>query len=344
MIKTYKRKVIKINQSRKNVRENNIAFRRVQNKIKTLEAHKFNSKIFHQKLIGELLADVDAKHHRNILLKICKTMDIPSKKCKDKSAEELAELLRLSIRRKSLRTYVITIAALLGSFYMSRSVYGAKRTVSNADGAKRTVSNADGAKRRAYSCGSRLARPRAPRKTSEGSIRVFYQNGNGNSILNMSKLNECILVDPAGTAFNPIGGGNYDNAGFLSGAIYKKCNLSGNHNLTLKETGALWNENVENVVAIVHVIGPSSKVDYYNKLKNTFISLRDVLKSNDAKNKVIALPLISGGSFRPRSISLLDYMKMFITLIREYLSEYKVVIGLYRQEEKDAYDEAVKVK
>lgn len=291
------------------------ALQRLQDNIKSLEENKFNSKKFHNVLFDKLLADVDTKHHRDILLKICKNMNISSKKCKHKNAQELAELLRISIRYKSLKSSAITMLVLLGGLYFGR--HNLSRTTFETNDSKKLHTH---------------------EIKKKDNIIPFK-----GSILDMGILPNCILVDPAGTAFD--GQSNYTGGGF-SGAIYEKFKLlNKSHKLTLNTTEALCNpEEINGIIHLVHVIGPNGQDDKYkdaehfkNDLDKTIISLKNVLVEINKKKHPIALPLISGSIFRPLNLSLNDYMKMYIDIIRNHLSDYTVHLGLYSTNEQEAY-------
>lgn len=163
------------------------------------------------------------------------------------------------------------------------------------------------------------------------------------SVLDLPSLQTCVLVDPAGSAFD--GRYTFTGAGF-SGAIYSKFHINGKkmrnhrHNFTLTTGNAIWNPNVDEVIGIVHAIGPDysgKQTDpmYFQMLENTFDSIRSELQNTAAK--CVALPLISSSIYRPTGLNLNDYMKFYIKMINTYLSGYTVYLNLFTADEMSAY-------
>ena len=165
-----------------------------------------------------------------------------------------------------------------------------------------------------------------------------------NVLKKIDNNSEWVVVDPAGAAFNPNTQTPTYTGDAMSGAIYNKYNMMDRtHNMKLSPTQAIWSEwnktSPTTTPNIIHVFGPSSKENFFNNLNSTFQSLKTVLLQKQSSNEVhLALPLISAGIFKPTTLSLKDYMKQYITLIDKHLSEYKVHLQLWTEEEKSAWD------
>ena len=107
---------------------------------------------------------------------------------------------------------------------------------------------------------------------------------------------------------------------------------------------AIWNEQVDEVVGLIHAIGPNYQgkfqdQNYFDTIETTFKSIQRELKNNTTETN-IALPLIASSIFKPRDLDLDTYMKFYIQMIHKYLNNSTVYLNLYSQEEKDAFRKA----
>ena len=173
-------------------------------------------------------------------------------------------------------------------------------------------------------------------------------------IFEMSNLDKCILVDPAGTMFD--GKRKTYNGSGMSGKIYEKLGIANKpHGLTLKYgQRALLNtqefradhRSVDVVGALIHAVGPNYRnkgadETYFEKLENT---LRDVFnEAEKTEIDMIALPLISAGVFKPKKIEMYAYMNRYLSFVKKiFLPRYTVYLQLFQKEERNAYLKASK--
>jgi hypothetical protein len=182
-----------------------------------------------------------------------------------------------------------------------------------------------------------------PGKHVSGRIEPVY-----GSVLDLPNLQACVLVDPAGTAFD--GSGTFDGAGF-SGEIYSRCHIKGRpmkghaHNMTLEVGGAILNRDVDEVLAVIHAIGPKYQnracdVNYFQTLVNTFKSIRSQL-TQIHNATCVALPLISSSRFKPSNFDVYKYMQFYIIMINTYLPEYVVYLNLFGRTDQNVFRRAL---
>ena len=142
--------------------------KKILNNIHLLETHKYNSSEFQKFLFETLLVDIHVKKHRHILLKICETMNVPPNKCKKKTAKQLAEVLRVHIRNKKLKDYLIT--SIVWTAIATGTVLGAYKTYKT----RRTNTK----KKNTYSTIYSFQSNKGQRPIASNALRVYFTSWN----------------------------------------------------------------------------------------------------------------------------------------------------------------------
>ncbi len=166
-------------------------------------------------------------------------------------------------------------------------------------------------------------------------------------LLGMSNLSSCVLIDPAGEAFTS-GSKRYTGDG-LSGRIYDAVTVEGKklksytHDITLKPGEAVLNPS-NTSVTLIHAVGPkykSKKKDgqYFGTLQTLFVNIKKILATVKPHKQNVALPLVSAGIYAPTDLDLDEYMREYIRLINTYLTGYNVYLGIFTDEEQNAWNE-----
>ena len=189
----------------------------------------------------------------------------------------------------------------------------------------------------------------------DGSCIEPYINSVSGSLLNDEDLKNCILIDPAGTAFK--NNSNTFNGGGFSASIYKtftdpnsgKKMINQKHKIknNVKSSDVFFfNEHQPpELSSLLHAIGPDwrkikgnnleKKQKYWNDLDKVFTNIRAAIKKNNlirSKNNFISLPLISANIYGPPEYKtkdgMLEYLQKYILLIEKYLCPFNIKIKL----------------
>lgn len=140
----------------------------ILNNIHILERHKDNSSEFKTILFETLLVDIQVKKHRHVLLKICETMNVPPKKCKQKTTEQLTEVLRMHIRNRKLKDYLITW--IVWTTIATGTVLGAYQTYKTR--------RPNTKKETTYSTIYSFQRDKGQRPIASNALRVYFTSWN----------------------------------------------------------------------------------------------------------------------------------------------------------------------
>jgi hypothetical protein len=122
-------------------------------------------------------------------------------------------------------------------------------------------------------------------------------------VLDLPDLTSFVVVDPAGTAFD--GSYTFHGKGF-SGAIYSKFHVRGKmmqgskHTFELKTGEAIWNPDVDEVIGIVHAVGPDYRrtpTDAASGLKWKDVGSEEPIRGRELINEKLASQLRHNAEF-----------------------------------------------